>query len=182
MVWEGGAERLLPIPIMRFLRRTQMFRLISMFLLLPTLAYGGATVFEDKNCDFAVTFPVQFQAKQVYKGSDVGLLATARPTESVKLSLECWPKENESIRDFVNKIQSRVQQQGIEVLGVTSERNQFGDVVTLSGRTIVQGKNVHLRLVSYFGPRTRLDLRVLDYNASGSKEQIDFRNSVRLRN
>ena len=159
-----------------------MIRLVGMFLLLPTFAYGGGVVFENKDCDFAVTFPVQFQSKQIYKGSDVGLLATARPTESVKLSVECWPKENESVRDFVTKIQSRAQQQDIEVLGVTSERNRFGDVVTLSGRIIVQGKNVHIRLVSYFGPRTRLDLRVLDYNASGSKEQIDFRNSVRLRN
>ncbi len=162
-------------------RARMICRLFTMLLLFPICAFANGYVFEDKQCDFNVTFPVRFQTKEIYKGSDVGVLATARPNQSVRLSAECWPREDMLIRDYVNYIQNGVQKQGIEVIGITSERSRIGDVVILSGRTNIQGKALHLRLVSYFGPKYRLDLRVLDYNPAGSKEQIDFRNSVKLK-
>lgn len=153
-------------------------RLFGMLLLLPCISIAQGHTFRDQRCDFAVTFPVPFERKAVFKGPDEGIFVTARPNKSVKLSAECWPKESISTRDFVRHIQEGAQKQGIEVTAVTIERKSVGEVVTLVGRMLVQGQTVHLRSVSYFGPRYRLDLRVLDYSPSGSREQIDFRNSV----
>ena len=156
-------------------------RLIGFFLFLPCIVLAQTQVFRHESCDFAVTFPVPYETKMILKGQDEGVLATARPNKSVKLSAECWPKENISTRDFMRHIQDGVERQGIEVTAVTAERKLTGDVVTLVGRVVVQRRLLHIRLVSYFGSRYRMDLRILDDTMSGSKEQIDFRNSVRAK-
>jgi hypothetical protein len=145
----------------------------------PSVSFAQGQTFRDQRCDFSVYFPVPYETKSILKGAEEGVLASARPNKSVKLSAECWPRENISTNDFMRHIEQGVQSQGFDVTAVTAEKRATGEVVTLVGRVNVQGRPVHLRIISHFGPRYRMDLRILDYNISGSKEQIDFRNSVR---
>lgn len=162
-------------------KETEM-KLVGIGFLLPCIAFAQAQTFQNDRCDFSVVFPIPYETKLIVKGQDEGILATARPKKSVKLSAECWPRENISTRDFMHHIQNGAQSQGVEVTAVTAEKHSTGDVVTLVGRANTPGQLIHLRIVSYFGPKNRMDLRIIDYDFSGSREQLDFRNSVKPTN
>ena len=157
-------------------------KLVGIGLFIPCIAFSQAQTFQKDRCDFSVVFPIPYETKLIINGKDEGILATARPKKSVKLSAECWPRENISTRDFMRHIQNGVQSQGIEVTAVTAEQRSTGDVVTLVGRVNTPNQLIHLRIISHFGPKNRMDLRIIDYDLAGSKEQIDFRNSVRPTN
>jgi len=153
--------------------------LAALIALIPLGALANGHTFTSDQCDFTVTFPVQYVVKEIYKGEDAGVLASAKPNKDVRLAVECWPKENVSLRDFVRHVRTSLEAKGMEDVVSTLGRTDLGEVAITSARTNVGGKAVHLRLISYFGKRNRMDLRILDTNASGSREQIDFRNSVR---
>ena len=159
----------------------RIFSFATLLLTASDAIAANPALFDSAKCDFTAIFPTIYQSKEIIKNGVIGVLATARPNADLKLTAECWPLEKISARDFAIMLERRAQEQGIEVSGVTSERTAHGDAVMLSGRTSAQGKIVHVRLISYFGPRYRFDLRILDFNASGSPEQIAFRNSVRLK-
>lgn len=108
-------------------------KLVGIGLFIPCIAFSQAQTFQNDRCDFSVVFPIPYETKLIINGKDEGILATARPKKSVKLSAECWPRENISTRDFMRHIQNGVQSQGIEVTAVTAEQRSTGDVVTLVG-------------------------------------------------
>lgn len=150
-------------------------------LVLPcSLANAGGYVFSPKDCDFSVEFPVQYKPKDMTLKGTQGAGATAHANSSTSLGAECWPYEQQlPIDSYAQGLENEMRQRGVSVSSVLIyKESKVAQQVVLSGRISADGKSLHMKTVSFIGPKSRLDLTILDRDIAG-QTQVDFRNSVK---
>lgn len=155
--------------------------LISCHLLfMCSFANAGNYVFSPAFCDFSVEFPVQYKPKDLTLNGTQGAGATAHANSSTSLGAECWPYEQQiSIDAYAQGLENEARQRGVAISSVLIDKDsKVAQQVILTGRISIGGKSLTMKTVSFIGPRSRLDLTILDRDIA-SQTQIDFRNSVK---
>lgn len=157
-------------------------------LLVAILCFAPHTVFASskfspQNCEFSVEFPNIYETKEIFSPQGNSTILATNPKGSpTKLSAECWPNREISPREYASKLQTTAGSRGIEVKNITVGNDKGVQQVVLSG-TIGQQPNLYqLRLISYFGKSSRLDLLIMDKRLDLGDEAQIFRNSVRVKN
>lgn len=159
------------------------FSILCISILLPcSLANASGYIFGPSFCDFSVEFPVQYKAKNMTLNGTQGTGATAHPNSSTSLGAECWPYEQQlPIDSYAQRLENEMRQRGISVSSVLIDTDsKVAQQVILSGRISASGKFLHIKTVSFIGPKSRLDLTILDQDIA-SQSQVAFRNSVKRR-
>lgn len=150
------------------------------FVSLSSLANAGNYIFSPTFCDFSVEFPVQYKPKDMTLKGAQGAGATAHANSSTSLGAECWPYEQQlPIDTYAQGLENEMRQRGVAVSSVLIDKDsKVARQVVLSGRVSTGGKSLNMKTVSFIGPRSRLDLTILDREIA-SQTQVDFRNSVK---
>lgn len=153
--------------------------LLSCLLLPCSFANAGGYVFSPNFCDFSVEFPVQYKPKEMILKGTHGAGATAHPNSATSLGAECWPYEQQlSINTYAQGLEDEMRQRGVIINSVLIDNDGgVSPQVILTGRISVGGNMLTIKTVSFIGPRSRLDLTILD-RYMVSQTQVSFRNSV----
>ena len=153
--------------------------LLPCLLLTGPLANAESYVFSPEFCDFSVEFPVQYKPKDMILKGVQGAGATAHANSSTSLGAECWPYEQQQPIDiYAQALEIESRQRGVAVSSVFIDKgSKVAQQVVLSGRISAGVESWHIKTVSFIGPRSRLDLTILDRDIA-SQIQVNFRNSV----
>ena len=154
--------------------------LLSCLVLTCSLANADGYVFSPNFCDFSVEFPVQYKPKDMILKGTQGAGATAHANSATSLGAECWPYEQQLPIDiYAQALENESRQRGVAVSSVLIDKDsKVARQVVLSGRISAGVKSWHIKTVSFIGPRSRLDLTILDRDIA-SQTQVNFRNSVK---
>lgn len=138
--------------------------------------------FSPECCEFSVEFPTQYKPKQTTLNGVLGTGATARVGESASFGAECWPYVKQlPLEQFAQRMEMQARQRGVSVSSVLVDRNSESvEQIVLTGIINAGGQTLHIKIITYIGQRTRLDLTMVDSEIT-SRAQLEFRNSVRLR-
>lgn len=143
---------------------------------------SGAEIFSPADCDFSVTFPNKYETREIYAPSGQSTVLAKSPSgQPVKLSAECWPLQVITPQEYAKSLSPKMTERGVQVLSVNLAKGNYGDIVTLAGTAGQGADKYHIRFESFFGPKTRLDLLVLEKSSVASKEHLAFRNSVKIK-
>lgn len=161
-------------------------RLRSCFALCSAAFICGTALasetFNPANCDFTVAFPGKYETREIFTATGQSTLLAKNPNgQAVKLSAECWPLQPISAQEYAKSLSPKMSQRGIQVQSVTLGKGNYGDVVTLAGTAGEGSDKYYIRFESFFGPKTRLDILILEKSAIASVEHLAFRNSVKVK-
>ncbi|WP_177171008.1 hypothetical protein [Nitrosospira multiformis] len=142
-------------------------------------ANADEKVFSPPYCEFSVVFPNGYKPKEIISKTATGAAATGR-AGSTGLSAECWPcEERVEIQAYARELASEMRRRGGIVDSVIIDRNnKIGEQIILTSRIKSGSDSYHIKIVSFRGTRTRLDLAIVDQEMASSA-QINFRNSVK---
>jgi hypothetical protein len=142
---------------------------------------ASGAIFSPAACDFSVDFPNEYRIKDITLGGVHALgAASGRGAGNTRFSAECWPIEkNVSIEEIGRRIERQANQRGLSISSNIIDKNdKRGEQAILSGILTVEGKKIHMKLISIIGPSTRLDLIIVDSELL-KQSHIDFRNSIK---
>lgn len=142
----------------------------------------SAETFTPTNCDFSVSFPGKYEIREIFSATGQSTILAKNPNGlPVKLSAECWPLQSISPQEYAKSLSPKMAERGIQVHSVNLAKGNYGDIVTLAGSAGEGSDKYYIRFESFFGPKTRLDLLILEKTALASKEHLAFRNSVKIK-
>lgn len=139
-----------------------------------------ADTFSTDFCDFTVDFPAKYSTREMLSEDATGIAAIANATKDTRLAAECWPYIDQLPLDvYAQGMRIEMQQRGFEINNVSIDRETgAAPQVILSGRLSAGGEKYHTTTISLMGPRSRLDLSIVERHPA-SQAQTIFRNSVR---
>lgn len=164
--------------------KTYLRTIAIVLLMLPLSAVADEDRwFSPDFCEFSVEFPTMYEEKQVIVGGELGTGATAQVGSSAFFAAECWSYEEQlPLEQFAQHMEMLAKQRGVSVSSVVVDRNNaIGGQVVLTGVVNAGGETLHIKTISSFGQRTRLDLTMVNSEIV-SREILAFRNSVTLKN
>lgn len=163
---------------MRIKLITSLAAIFGIFFSWPISASAGE-YFSPSGCEFSVTFPGRYTTKELTAPDGSTTILAANPSGSLtKLSAECWPRGSISAREYAKNLGTKFNDRGVQTSSITLENNQNGEMVVFSGIAGEGAAKLHLRFISHFGQKTRLDLLIIDKKPVASAEHLAFRNSV----
>lgn len=143
---------------------------------------SGAEIFSPANCDFSVTFPSNYETREIFSPTGQSTkLAKNQNGQSLKISAECWPLQAITPHEYAKNLSAKMAERGIQVHSVNLSRGIYGDIVTLAGVAEQGSEKYYIRFESFFGTKTRLDLLVFEKSVIASQENLAFRNSVKIK-
>lgn len=161
------------------------------YILYAAVTFGGciaacpalaSDVFAPANCDFSVSFPMQPETRDlIAPNGDKAILAKSPNGQPLKLSAECWPLQSVSTADYAASISKKLGERGFTVHSTSIAKGAVGDIVTVAGVAGEVPNKYHFRFESFFGPRSRMDMLIMEKSAYPSVGNLDFRNSVRYK-
>lgn len=167
---------------MRKIERISINSVIATFVLTYSPLSVSAEIFSPKNCDFSVSFPGKYEIREIFSATGQSTTLAKNPNGlPVKLSAECWPLQSISPQEYAKSLPPKMAERGIQVHSVNLANGNYGDIVTLAGSAGEGSDKYYIRFESFFGPRTRLDLLILEKSALASKDHLAFRNSVKIK-
>ena len=101
--------------------------------------------------------------------------------QPIKLSAECWPLQPITPQEYAKALSPKMAERGIRVHSLSLEKGYHGEIVTLAGVAGEGANKYYIRFQSFFGPKTRLDILILEKSSMASQDHLAFRNSVRLK-
>lgn len=159
-----------------------IIRVIAMWALTYSPITVSSEIFSPTNCDFSVSFPGKYEIREMFLPTGQSTsLATTPNGSPVKLSAECWPLQDISPKEYAKSLAPKMVERGVLVHSVNLTKGNYGDVVTLAGSAGEGSDKYYIRLESFFGPKTRLDLLILEKTPVASRDHVDFRNSVKIK-
>jgi hypothetical protein len=152
---------------------------LSFLIYWPGISWSGE-LYSPDGCDFTVEFPNKYQIKTLYLPSKKTVLqASCKIKDGGRLAAECY---NSSIskNEFISFISEELKNRGASVYNVQPSSHMGIDTVVASGSIVVAEKKLFIKVISYFGDNSRLDLIQIE-GVISSKESLSFRNSVRIK-
>lgn len=161
------------------MKKIIIYIFFSLLINYPFFSHSGE-LYSPANCEFTVEFPRKYEVKKIYLPSgETVLQASSKTRNDGRLGAECYISSI-STDDFMKFILSDLTKRGVTVYNVQSRDHMGTETVVASGGLYIDGGLLYLKIVSYFGDISRLDL-ILVENEIASKESLNFRNSVRLK-
>lgn len=153
---------------------------VFLFLAISEVSASGF-IFSPKTCDFSVEFPNEYKARELSL-EDVHAIgaASGRGAGNTRFGAECWPiGKKVSIQEIGRGLEQQAYRRGISISSNIIEKNDGKrEQAVLSGILSVDGKKIHVKLISILGLSTRLDLSIVDSELL-KQSHVDFRNSVK---
>jgi hypothetical protein len=153
---------------------------LIVFLLITVSQAKAETVFSPSSCEFSVEFSVPYKTgTSMSAGGNKTIKAKATPRKGISLGAECWDAiHNLDIVDFADNLRKGMIEKGFSVTGLNIDKNSSVPSVMLTGTVTAQKKLVHIKMISYFGSNSRMDLFIVEEELASS-EGLNFRNSIR---
>lgn len=149
-------------------------------LLLFICSTAAANTFTLDYCDFSVDFPSKYSTREIYVKGSTTIAAMTTTANNTWLEAECWPYIKQlSLHEYARESETEFRNRGIFIKNIVVNKDaSIAPQVITSGRIQIGGENYHTTSVSFMGPRSRLDLNIVEREI-GSKEHSAFRNSVK---
>lgn len=137
-------------------------------------------VFSPDMCEFSVTFPVEYEPKELIKNGKAGIAANAQISKNTFVQAECWTSNSGSrIEDFAAWVEKDAISKGITVSNVSiKSKRTHSQQVILAGSMQVMGTTRYVKIIFTLGRNSMLSLIILD-EQYGSQEQTNIRNSIK---
>ena len=153
--------------------------LVSFLIYCPAISWSGE-LYSPAGCDFSVTFPGKYQTKNIYLPSGKMVQqASCKTKDGGRLAAECYDSSMDK-EEFISFISEELRNRGASVYNVQPSSHMGIDTVVASGSIVTDENRLFIKIISYFGDNSRLDLIQIE-SVLSSKESLSFRNSVRIK-
>jgi len=160
----------------------KLIKIVIVFVCFNTPNATAETLFSPAYCEFIVEFPSDYYTQtNKSAGGNTTTAARASINGTLSLAAECWEDSRSiTLDEFSEGLQSLANDRGFSVSTVSINKNGTVPVITLTATAKSQGKIFHVKMISYFGSFSRMDLFIVDIEMAG-KFALKFRNSVRIK-